>query len=118
MFKKLFFWVFALVGCQSAFAATAVIEAVPTDWIVRWYPSEATDGADGELVIANTGATFGSGSKCGGASNPGQLTFMVEPSPATRRLFYSTILAAKISQTKVYVTYDNSLCTILTFGPK
>lgn len=117
MFKKLFFGVFALVGYQTAFAATAVIEAVPTDWIVRWYLSE-TSGSDGSLVIENTGATFSNGSRCGGSSNPGQLNFYAEPSTGTQRLFYSTILAAKISQTKVYVTYDNVFCTVVSFGPK
>lgn len=117
MFKKLFFYGFVLAASHSAWADIAVIEAVPTDWIVRWYPSE-TVGSDGDLVVEGTGATFRAGAKCGGSSNPGQLTFSGAPAKADLRLFYSTVLAAKISQTKVHVTYDNSFCTILTFGPK
>jgi hypothetical protein len=98
---KKFAVIFLLLVSQMSQAAIVPISVVPTAWLLQNYlPSN--------VVLWFTGSSCASG----------MLALPPSATAADQQRLYATVLAAKLSNSKIFVYYDDSTpsCFITSFG--
>ncbi|WP_065187575.1 hypothetical protein [Shewanella woodyi] len=98
--KKIIIAIVLSVFMQSVFAANKNMSVVPSGWKLENYFGDS-------LVV------FFSGSSC----TNGRLSFPSNATVDDKNRFWSLILSAKATNSKVFVIYqDNSNCTLVSFA--
>jgi hypothetical protein len=96
----------ALLGVVAGAVASPVyadiveLDAVPSAWKLENYPG-------GPVVVWFTGAS---------CSANGELTLPSSATPDDIKRFWALVLSAMIAQQQIFVRYDNTTCTIASFG--
>jgi hypothetical protein len=99
--KKFLFCLFALAASIPASATSIYIVGVPTGWLLESYGATAVTLWQTPSICQN-----------------GLLRLPSNASVADNNRLYSTVMAAKLSNARMFIYYDNTAagCDIISFG--